>query len=554
MRSFALARRSSDPSMRHAGAASTVLAAALILGCGSSSTPTTADAGRTPGAEGGGKPTHDGGTSGAHDGGSPNHHDARTGVKDASHETTTETDAGHGGTTSGIADTGTTMTDSGAADGKRDTGIDAGPPPLSDASFCGAASGTVAWQRAIVPTGSSLNLSDLAVGPTDDVLVADNSAGTSFEIHRWDKSGNFLSTHVDALGSYSAMTTSNLFVDSSNGAFYGMLLSGMASGTNRQADLVFSKIAANGTAVFANGSTQTMPTSAGTPDVVLFNAGGDMGGGLHGAFLATGPQYFSPAVYCWGATGSDVGPSAGTVTATLNAHDFEWPTPGEGLALSMPVTETTSLGCSTTPTVPSTGGLILAGLDAGGSCQWNKLLALPTASIVDYDFRVGDDGSLDFAVVFTGTINFGNEALTATHSQSSLAVARFDSAGTLSWAVAFGGMGAASDDAAFTLGDLRVNSNGDTVVSAGYSGTVAIGTTMLPSTDNTVVTVLTSAAGAVKWAKTMTVDAPGVLATTIGTCGVIVATNSPSVNLGAGALSSKGSGTVASIGVAALGL
>jgi hypothetical protein len=324
-------------------------------------------------------------------------------------------------------------------------------------------------------------------------------------------------------------------------------MTGLVMGQNTQAQLVFTKLLPTGTPVFQTPTMATMPTSSGTPTVTMFDSGGDSGGGLHGPLVMSGPQYFSPGVYCWGSTGADEGPSAQTVTGMLTGgHSFEWPEPSGNLAVAMPVTTDTNLGCGSV-TVPAGGGILLAEAGGGSGCNWNKLLDLPTAAVLAYNFRLGADASTAFAVVYSGTISFGGASLTSTGT-SSLAVAHFDNAGNLLWAKSFGGAGSA-----FQIGDVHVNSAGILMVSAGYAGTVDLGAGPLPSSDNTLVAVFDTT-GTLKWSTTATVTAPGVLRANVGACGVVVATNSPSVNLGTGALSTVQAPDAPTIGVAALGL
>lgn len=470
------------------------------------------------------------------------------------------TGAGTGtGSGSGKSDAGKTPGDSGSSQdtgvdsgtgtgsGTADSGHDAGMLAGDGGSVCAAASGAVAWMGTIASSVSALSLTDIVVAPNNDVIVSDLSANATYEQHRWDKSGTVLSNHQDPLGAYTGrFWPSPLFTASDNGVFYGMLMTGKVTGTNSEVSLNFAKIAADGTAVFDTPTTATMPTSAGSPTVTMFDTGGDSGGGLHGPLVMTGPQYFAPGVYCWSGTGADEGPSAGTVTGMMKGHSFEWPTSDTSLAFATPVTENINFGCGSV-TVPAAGGIVIGSAGGGSGCNWNKLLALPTASVVDYEFRAGADSSTALAVVYTGTINFGGTAMTSTGT-SSLAVAHFSSTGALLWASSFGGAGSK-----FTLGDVDVNSAGVLMLSAGYSGTVEMGGSALPSSDNTFVAVF-DAAGTFKWVKPVTVTAPGQLRANLGTCGVDVATNSPSVDFGTGALSTVHSPDAASIGVAALGL
>jgi hypothetical protein len=87
----------------------------------------------------------------------------------------------------------------------------------------------------------------------------------------------------------------------------------------------------------------------------------------------------------------------------------------------------------------------------------------------------------------------------------------------------------------------------------GYSGAVNLGGGTLPSSADTVVAVFDST-GHFKWNKTVSVGSVGGLKAAMGACGVAVATDSPTVDFGTGALSTVHAPNAPSIGVATLGL
>jgi hypothetical protein len=311
-------------------------------------------------------------------------------------------------------------------------------------------------------------------------------------------------------------------------------------------DLVFNRLNPNGTVAF---SATTPGTASPAPAVTFLKVGGDSSANLHGAFLLAGSQTNQPigqGVYCYDYAGNPEGASAQNLTSTLASTDFLWPTPDNGLALFQRLTAPVNPGCGTLA-VPSTGGWVLGKFTGGGTCTWTELLALPTAAVQQSNFRVGADGSLNAMVVYSGTINFGGGALTSSGTNA-LAIAKFNSAGTLSWTKNFTGAGSS-----FTLGSLSVNSAGTMVVTGRYAGSVNLGGGALPASSDTFLAVFNSG-GTLQWSKTVTVGDQGGLMAAAGPCGLVLATNSPSVNLGTGALSVAHSGMPASIGVAALGL
>jgi len=178
--------------------------------------------------------------------------------------------------------------------------------------------------------------------------------------------------------------------------------------------------------------------------------------------------------------------------------------------------------------------------------MWHKLLSVPSAAVKASSFVEGADESLTLAVVYSGTIDLGKGPLTSSGS-SSLAVARFSgSNGAVIWAKSFGGAGSL-----FTLGSVDTNVNGLTVVTGGYGGSVSFGGATLPASQDTFLTVF-DAAGALKWDKTVMVGSSGSLIAASSPCGVALATNSVSVDLGTGPLSNQVSPKPPSIGVAAI--
>ena len=431
------------------------------------------------------------------------------------------------------------------------SGVDAGVDAGHNVNVCGAASGTVAWTASIPAATTSLVPTDIVAGSTNDVVVGDVSSGSVFDQYRWNSSGTLLGSHHDAKGSYAGtLFPSNLVLDPQNDVFYGLVLTGLLQGSNSGASVTFTRLAPDGSTVFAKTYQNALPASSGAPSVLVFQAGGDTGGNLHTTLTMGVPQYFPPAVYCWGGNGSDLGPSAQNVAATLTASDFLWPSLDANLYLAQSVTTSSSLGylsgCSSL-TVPAAGATLLGKFSGGGGCIWAKLLALPTAAIEQRAFRQGADGSLSLAVVYSGTIDFGGGPLSSSGSNS-LALARFDSAGKLLWTKNFGGAGSS-----FNLGRLDTNAAGVSVLTAGYSGSVDLGGGTLSASADTFIAVFDSS-GTLKWDRVVTVGSSGRLLAAVGSCGVVLATDSPTVNLGFGPLSTVSPPSSATIGVAAIAL
>src|SRR4051812_17546559 len=104
----------------------------------------------------------------------------------------------------------------------------------------------------------------------------------------------------------------------------------------------------------------------------------------------------------------------------------------------------------------------------------------------------------------------------------------------------------------FKLGSVGANAGGKMILTAGYAGTIDLGGGPLPPGNDTFLGAF-DMTGQLKWSKTVTVGAQGSLLATAGNCSLLLATNSPTVDLGTGPLSVVQNG-VASIGVAAIGM
>jgi hypothetical protein len=490
---------------------------------------TASDGGETAGNDAGGTENEAGGAGndGGGGGGDSGGNDARATESDAAG---TENDATGTGNDSG-------------GNGGDSGGNDAGEMDAGNGSVCAAPSASLAWTASIPSVQPSLALVDVTAGPTNDVIVADTVGGGTFEQHRWSSAGAFVSTHQDQSGAYvGTLYTSGLFADPSNGVFYGLLLTGKPNGANSGLQLLWNKVNAAGTLVF---SSATNGTTVAPPSVTYLQPGGDSAGGLHGVF-AMNSQSIADGVYCYQSNGSGLAVAAGNVAITLGPLDFLWPTPDADVALFEHLSATTNFGCGPLG-VPAAGGVALAKFNGVGGCIWSKLLSLPTAAVKASNFRVGADGSLLAAVVYSGTIDFGSVPMTST-GQSSLALARFDgTTGNLVWAESFGESGSS-----FQIGSVGANAAGDIILTGGYSGTVDLGSGALSASNDTFLAVFTSA-GALKWSKTVTVGGQGHLLGAAGKCGLVFATNSRNVNFGGAPLSTVTNG-VASIGVGALGL
>jgi hypothetical protein len=335
------------------------------------------------------------------------------------------------------------------------------------------------------------------------------------------------------------LVTSGIYTDLSNGVFYATFRSGSVASTVQE-QLVFTRVSAAGDAVFMADTAGTASDS-GSPSVRFLSVAGDVGDNLHGAFVMNNPEGVAQGVYCYDYTGLFEGVAAQNLTADVTPGNFLWPAPEGGLVLFQSLATTTDLGCGAL-TVPAAGGIALGEFTGGGVCMWSKLLALPTASVKAKNFRIGQDGSLLAAVVYSGTIDFGLGSLTSTGTLA-LALAKFDSGGNALWARSFSAAGSS-----FVVGSVGANADGIIFLTGGYAGAVNLGLGALSASDDTFVAVFNSD-GSLRWQKTVVVGSQATLIAGAGPCGLSVATNSATVDFGSGPI-----GGANSIGVATLGL
>ncbi|HEY6475286.1 MAG TPA: hypothetical protein VI456_01820 [Polyangia bacterium] len=305
------------------------------------------------------------------------------------------------------------------------------------------------------------------------------------------------------------------------------------------------------TLVTPNGSQMDLETFTGPfsppymPAVGTLQVSGDAAGNVYGAFTMTGQQIIPSGDCGYSRTGTSLGINAANLTGILAPQDFLWSDRDGNLVLFKTVTSTTEFGCGQV-VVPAAGGVVLGKFTGSGACTFTRLLTLPTAAVKATKFRIGADGSLLAAVVYSGTISFGGAPLTSS-GQSSLAIAGFDGAGNLVWQRSFGG-----SDANFTIGSVAANAAGTVILTGGYTGSVNLGGGALPTSADTFL-VAFDPTHQYKWSRTVSVGANHRLLGAASGCGFMIATDSDSVDFGQGPLFVSVLGST-NIGVAALGL
>jgi hypothetical protein len=210
---------------------------------------------------------------------------------------------------------------------------------------------------------------------------------------------------------------------------------------------------------------------------------------------------------------------------------------------------TTDMGCG-----PVTGGagpsMVLATLDIDGNCLANKAFPAPAPDV----YTLGGDGSILLGFLHTGAIDLGGGPLPDLGGQN-LTIARLDAAGNVLATRTVGGAGAS-----FSKVTLDAAPSGILVLSAKFAGTVDLGGGPLSNAGDTFLAAF-DPTGTLRWSKVVKVGntaynftAPR-LGITWQPCTMVVATDSPTVDLGAGpVIAVPPAGVAPDIAVVALAL
>jgi hypothetical protein len=420
---------------------------------------------------------------------------------------------------------------------------DGGAPDGGVSSLCAASPGALVWGGA-PSQQSGATAVDIATGPGNDTYVAGNAGGSVLWLWRWDAAGRMVFADQNTAGSLiGQLFSSGLWVDPNDDAFYGLFFNSAATGPT-ETYLYWYLATPNGSQMYLQSFSGYFSPPY-MPAVGTLQVSGDAAGNAYGAFTMTGQQIVPSGDYGYSPTGTALGVNAANVTGILAPQDFLWSDRDGNLVLFKAVTSTTEFGCGLV-TVPATGGVVLGKFTGSGSCIFSQLLALPTAAVKATNFRVGADGSLLAAAVYSGTISFGGAPLTSSGT-SSLAIAGFDGAGHLIWDRSFGGGGAG-----FTIGSLGANAAGTVILTGGYAGSVDLGGGALPTSADTFLMAF-DPTHQYKWSRTVSVGANHRLLGAASDCGFMIATDSDTVDFGQGPLFVSVLGS-SNVGVAALGL
>jgi hypothetical protein len=418
-----------------------------------------------------------------------------------------------------------------------------GAPDGGVSSLCAASPGALVWGGAPSQQTGATPV-DIATGPSNDTYVAGNGDGKVLWLSRWDAAGTMLWLDQTTAGSQIGLLfSSGLWVAPNDDAFYGFLFNSSATGPT-ETYLYWELVTPNGSQTYL-GSFSGPFSPPYMPAVGTLQVSGDAAGNMYGAFTMTGQQIIPSGDYGYSPSGTLLGVNAANVTGILAPQDFLWSDRDGNLMLFKTVTSTTEFGCGQV-VVPAAGGVVLGKFTGSGACTFTRLLTLPTAAVKATNFRIGADGSLLAAVVYSGTISFGGAPLTSSGT-SSLAIAGFDGAGNLVWQRSFGGSGAD-----FTIGSVAANAAGTVILTGGYTGSVNLGGGALPTSADTFL-VAFDPTHQYKWSRTVSVGANHRLLGAASACGFMIATDSATVDFGQGPLYVSVLGSI-NIGVAALGL
>jgi hypothetical protein len=212
------------------------------------------------------------------------------------------------------------------------------------------------------------------------------------------------------------------------------------------------------------------------------------------------------------------------------------------------LTATVDRGCG--PVTPaSQPAMLVTKYDFGGQCLWSRAYAAPAPQ----SWRIGLDQSLVMSFLYTGGMNLGAGPL-PDGGATNFTVARLDANGDLLASRTFGG-------APLAGAQVGTTDAGDFLLAAPYSGPVDLGAGPITGTGTQLLAAF-DAAGQLRWSKvvdvTFTSSGYGetqTFQTLPHPCGMVVVTNSPTVDLGAGQLVPPNLyGTLANAAVALIGL
>jgi hypothetical protein len=380
-------------------------------------------------------------------------------------------------------------------------------------------------------------MTDVAAGPTDDVVAASfyvDDAGEELDIRRYDAAGALVTDFIDGPHAFvpTYRTTSDtISINAQNEVAFASVDWGYIV-PSWTVDMTVSRVDRCGHPLFVAQEQQHYqginPVGIFWIPLVYTDTAGEAFASVPNGTL------FTPGLHHYSSTGSLLGEI--TTNATPGPDGFlynsSWVAGGAAV----------DFGCGSL-TAPASGALGLVKLDASGTCVWSKLYPVPASTVTTPTFSVGADNSLAVAFHYTGTMDLGSGPMTGS-GNASIALARFDASGNLIFAKTVGSAG--SNFGSF---NVRVGYTGITALYGGYTGAGDLGGGPLSTTDDTYIAAF-DAAGTLRWTKTVTVGSTGALKLAVGTCGLFVATTSPTVDLGTGPLMSAGS----NMGVAGLAL
>ncbi|APR86575.1 Hypothetical protein A7982_11924 [Minicystis rosea] len=191
-------------------------------------------------------------------------------------------------------------------------------------------------------------------------------------------------------------------------------------------------------------------------------------------------------------------------------------------------TGTTDLGCGTL-TGGSGASFALASLDLDGMCIANKAFSAPKPKAV----TLAGDGSILLGIQHTGSIDLGSGPLPDLGGQN-LTIAKLDLDGNVLATRTIGGTGST-----FTNITLDAAPSGIIILSAKFGGTVDLGAGPIGNAGDTLLAAF-DPDGTLRWSKVVNVGstvynfAGPSLTIAWQPCSMLVATNSPTVDLGAG--------------------
>jgi hypothetical protein len=393
------------------------------------------------------------------------------------------------------------------------------------------AGGSIVWTAKRPGTlAAYFTIGAVAAAPSGDVLVSDLLLGGGTQlsrIHQFDLVGAYLGTAGGSGGGSGISLPAALATDPLGDVLYAYGTSGVGG----YQSLYVTRRPPGGTGVVSIGGAGNTfsPWTMG-----VLGIGGDSAGRwLVGMHIGAGPSCGATCGFDFG-QGLELGDrllrydAAGAYLGSIpNPGNWRLAPTGD-LYVVAGFQGSADAGCG-----PVSGGsgpsTLLSKLDQNGACLWSKAFPAPAPAV----FTLGGDGSILFGFLHTGSIDLGGGPLPDGGAQN-LTIATLDLAGAVTMTRTFGGAGASFSDVV-----LDTAPSGVVVLSSKFAGAVDLGAGPIGNAGDTLLAAF-DPSGSLRWSKVVNVGSapvnyvPPVLRMTRQPCSMVIATDSPTVDVGAG--------------------